>query len=62
MTFNPFHEATKAIYELLEMYKIDTNDPDVEQNITNVSVVIDNAYNGYDSEGIKHSIEPMKGK
>lgn len=48
---DPFDETGKAIYELLEFYGIDTTNDDVQQNILNTSVAIQNAFDGYNSDG-----------
>lgn len=48
-----FAEANKTITKLLEMYEVNVNDPDVEQMIINAAVCIDNAYHGYDENGVK---------
>lgn len=50
---DPFKETNLVIADLLEMYEIDTNNPDVMQNVINCSVAIDNADNGFDGEGEK---------
>lgn len=46
-----FKVTGDIIYELLEKYGVDTKNWDVQQDIANASVSIDNAFNGFDSDG-----------
>lgn len=52
-------KSISAIKQLLEMYEIDTTDPDVQQNIANSVVCIDNYYHGFDDDGNKVKYEDL---
>lgn len=51
MKIEPFKESYKWLEMLLGMYEVDTEDPDVQQNIINALVCIDNCYRGFDDDG-----------